>query len=249
MSSPVTDGEQWSDELDETETETEASPQGLGYAPLDYQVLDGEQAGDGDTETADQDAASPQLPDVASAMLRAMEADYRACLQSEARLATTTASSNGPVAPTAVEATSTEASREERAGSDLEANGSVSVNSTCIPGQEQGESGGGSDGDDGDGVGGGDGGEGLATTAAPPRPISPLGQDQAERVMRAMQGFSLAPSARPRGHLTSDLTAGFEPDWGSADAVANLGATATASASSQANNRGETHSSTEGARK
>lgn len=72
MSSPVTGGEQWSDGLDETETETEtdASPQALGYAPLDYQVLDGEQdeevqEDDNEAgETADQDTASSQLPDV-----------------------------------------------------------------------------------------------------------------------------------------------------------------------------------------
>lgn len=61
MSSPVTDGEQWSDE-------TDASPQGLGYAPLDYQVLEGDQEeedfANGDEETAEEDAATSQHPDV-----------------------------------------------------------------------------------------------------------------------------------------------------------------------------------------
>lgn len=67
MSSPVTDGEQWSDELDEHDT----SPQGLGYAPLDYQVLDGEEEDENENEAEEtetavdvQDAASSQQPDV-----------------------------------------------------------------------------------------------------------------------------------------------------------------------------------------
>lgn len=68
MGSPVTDGEQWSDELDEADN----SPQALGYAPLDYQVLDGEPGdfdhendpGEGANEDEDEDAASSQQPDV-----------------------------------------------------------------------------------------------------------------------------------------------------------------------------------------
>ena len=64
----MTDGEQWSDELDEHETD--ASPQGLGYAPLDYQVLDGDDGEDFQNENEneageiDQDGASSQQPDV-----------------------------------------------------------------------------------------------------------------------------------------------------------------------------------------
>eukprot|EP00752_Nemacystus_decipiens_P009087 g8114.t1 len=228
MSSPETDGEEWSD--DPAEHDIDASPQGLGYAPLDYQVLDDDQEGDlddnnnnengaGETETAvhEEDDANSQQRDVASAVLRAMEADYRACIESEARVAASSTSvSNGPVitvTPTTVtvEATSAEVSREEHLGSEPEANGNV----TSTLGEEQKG--------DFDGGGGEGGQEGLATATAevpPARPISPLGQDQAERVMRAMQGFSLAPPVPP--------PAGFEVDWGSADALANLEETATA---------------------
>ncbi|CAN0480726.1 unnamed protein product [Laminaria digitata] len=67
------------------------------------------------------------------------------------------------------------------------------------------------------------GGDGEGETAAaetPRRPNSPLGRDRADRVMRAMQGFSLpAPPLPP---------AGFDAEWGSPGAVVNLSANGSA---------------------
>ncbi|CAN0559163.1 unnamed protein product [Ectocarpus sp. 12 AP-2014] len=54
------------------------------------------------------------------------------------------------------------------------------------------------------------------------RPVSPVGQDRAERVIRAMQGFTLAAPSLP--------PVPFEADWEHPSALANLAAANTTSA-------------------
>ncbi|CAN0150432.1 unnamed protein product [Ectocarpus sp. 4 AP-2014] len=217
---PTTDGEHWSDE-------TEGSPEHTGYAALDqYQPLGeegDEEEDDEDNEVAqDQrtesvggegwpagvvDVATSQQPDMASVLLRAMEEDYRACVESEGHVV-----SNGPIAPTTA-ATETREPPSEEPAQQLEGN------RTLTPDQGQGLA-----------LGNRDGGEADAAVEAPPaapaaapvRPVSPLGQDRAERVIRAMQGFTLAAPALP--------PAPFEADWGHPSALANLAAVNTTSA-------------------
>ncbi|CBJ32679.1 expressed unknown protein [Ectocarpus siliculosus] len=219
-STPTTDGEHWSDE-------TEGSPEHTGYAALDqYQPL-GEE-GDEEEDDEDNEGTEEQRtesvggegwpagvvdvdtslqPDMASVLLRAMEEDYRACVESEGHVV-----SNGPIAA-ATAATETRKPPSEEPAQQLEGNG------TLTPGQGQGLA-----------LGIRGGGEADAEVEAPPpapapatmRPVSPLGQDRAERVIRAMQGFTLAAPSLP--------PAPFEADWGHPSALANLAAANTTSA-------------------
>ncbi|CAM9924686.1 unnamed protein product [Scytosiphon promiscuus] len=130
-------------------------------------------------------------------MLGAMEAEYRACVESEERSA-----SNGPIAPSSTSVFDAEApSQEDTQREAIEA--LPRERDEALPGGQE------------------DGAE-SAGQVPPPRPISPLGQDQTERVMRAMQGFALAAPAPP--------SAQFEVDWESPGVLANLTAPAAAAA-------------------
>ncbi|CAN0437784.1 unnamed protein product [Ectocarpus sp. 12 AP-2014] len=130
-----------------------------------------------------------------------MEEDYRACVESEGHVV-----SNGPITPN----TAATETREEPA-QQLEGNG------TLTPDQGQGLASGNRDGGESDAVV-----EAPQPAPAPARPVSPLGQDRAERVIRAMQGFTLAAPSLP--------PAPFEADWGHTSALANLAAANTTSA-------------------
>ncbi|CAB1103523.1 unnamed protein product [Ectocarpus sp. CCAP 1310/34] len=224
---PTTDGEHWSDE-------TEGSPEHTGYAALDqYQPLgdDGdEEEDDEDNEGTEEqrtesgggegwpagvvDVDTSQQPDIASVLLRAMEEDYRACVESEGHVV-----SNGPIARTTA-ATETRESPSEEPAQQLEGNG------TLTPDQGQGLASGNRDGGETDAVV-----EAPPPAPAPTRPVSPLGQDRAERVIRAMQGFTLAAPSLPLPFAFGGREAApFEADWGHPSALANLAAANTTSA-------------------
>ncbi|CAM9471117.1 unnamed protein product [Hapterophycus canaliculatus] len=92
------------------------------------------------------------MPQIASAILRAMEADYRACVESEERL-----TSNGPIAPSSTSVHTTAEIPTQEHGQ-VEDNGTLSrERDDSSPDREERGS---------ESMGG----------VPPPRPISPLGQ-------------------------------------------------------------------------
>jgi len=58
-STPVTDGEQWSDENNIPPPTDEATPEDVGYAPLEYQILDDD---DHSGDEVDEDSGGEEDP-------------------------------------------------------------------------------------------------------------------------------------------------------------------------------------------
>ncbi|CAN0188864.1 unnamed protein product, partial [Ascophyllum nodosum] len=125
--------------------------------------------------------------EVASLVLRAMEEEYRACIESEERISSNSLAARLDVLP---------AQTVERPQDQPPENGTLKR----VPGEFQAHE-----------------KNRSTSAELPRRPISPLGSDRAERVMRAMQGLTLSAPALPPPRFevdweSSSTLATFSPE-------------------------------------